>query len=74
MSVVDFCFFVAEHDDHHLAAAAEIAAAAAAMPACAIDLANAVDQALPALRALGDDVTGRRPAPGSGRRGRSSAT
>ena len=64
MSVVDFCFFVAEHDDHHLAAAAEIAEAAAAMPGCAIDLANAVDQALPRLRAVGDDVSGRRPAPG----------
>ena len=64
MSVVDLCFFVAEHDDHHLATAAEIAAAAGAMPACAIDLANAVDQALPGLRALGDDVTGRRPAAG----------
>jgi uncharacterized damage-inducible protein DinB len=64
MSVVDLCFFVAEHDNHHLAAANEIVAAAAAMPACAIDLANAVDQALPALRALGDDVTGRRPVPG----------
>ena len=64
MSVVDLCFFVAEHDDHHLATAAEIAAAAGAMPACAIDLANAVGQALPGLRALGDDVTGRRPAAG----------
>jgi uncharacterized damage-inducible protein DinB len=64
MSVVDFCFFVAEHDDHHLAAAAEIAEGAAAMPACAIDLANAVDQALPELRALEDDASGRRPAPG----------
>jgi len=64
MSVVDLSFFVAEHDDHHLATAAEIAAAAGAMPACAIDLANAVDQALPGLRALGDDVTGRRPAAG----------
>jgi uncharacterized damage-inducible protein DinB len=64
MSVVDFCFFVAEHDDHHLAAAAEIAEAAAAMPGCAIDLANAVDQALPRLRAVGEDVSGRRPAPG----------
>jgi uncharacterized damage-inducible protein DinB len=64
MSAVDLCFFVAEHDDHHLAAAAGIAEAAAGMPACAIDLANAVDQALPGLRALGDDVSGRRPAPG----------
>jgi hypothetical protein len=25
MSVVDLCFFVAEHDDHHLGAIAEIA-------------------------------------------------
>jgi len=64
MSVVDFCFFVAEHDDHHLSAAAGIAEAAAAMPACAIDLGNAVDRALPRLRALGDDGSGRRPAPG----------
>jgi uncharacterized damage-inducible protein DinB len=64
MSVVDQCFFVAEHDDHHLAAAAEIVAAAERMPACAIDLANAVEQALPGLRALGDDASGRRPAPG----------
>jgi uncharacterized damage-inducible protein DinB len=64
MSAVDLCFFVAEHDDHHLAAAAEIVAAARALPACAIDLANAVDQMLPGLRALGDDVSGRRPAQG----------
>jgi uncharacterized damage-inducible protein DinB len=64
MSVVDLCFFVAEHDDHHLAAAAGIAELAEAMPPCAIDLANAIDQALPGLRAVADDASGRRPAPG----------
>jgi hypothetical protein len=65
MSVVDFCFFVAEHDDHHLDAAGGIARAAAAMPACAVELSNAVDAALPALRALGDEESRRRPAPGT---------
>ena len=64
MSAVDLCFFVAEHDDHHLATAAELAAAAASMPACAIDLANAVEDALPRLRAVSDDASSRHPAPG----------
>ena len=64
MSAVDLCFFVAEHDDHHLAAAAEIVAAATAMPACSVDLANAVEDAVIRLRDLPDDRTTRRPAPG----------
>jgi uncharacterized damage-inducible protein DinB len=64
MSVVDLCHFVAEHDDHHLAAATAIAAAASVMPDCAVDLANAVEGALPRLRAIEDDAHGRRPADG----------
>ena len=64
MSAVDLCYFVAEHDDHHLGAAGEIAAAAGAMPGCALDLANAVDAALPRLQRLGDDASTRRPGPG----------
>jgi uncharacterized damage-inducible protein DinB len=65
MSVVDLCFFVAEHDDHHLAVAREIVAAARDMPACALDLSNAVDDALLRLRDCGDESTARRPAPGT---------
>ena len=64
MSAVDLCYFVAEHDDHHLAAAAEIAAMAAGMPDCALDLVNAVEGAMPWLQRLGDEETTRRPAPG----------
>jgi uncharacterized damage-inducible protein DinB len=64
MSAVDLCFFVAEHDDHHLAAMAGITSAVEAMPGCAVDLANTVEEALPLLRRLGDDVNGRQAAPG----------
>jgi uncharacterized damage-inducible protein DinB len=64
MSAVDLCFFVAEHDDHHLGTAAEIAAAVSAMPPCALDLANTVEEGLYRLRGLGDEISARRPAPG----------
>lgn len=64
MSVVDLCFFVAEHDDHHLATIREIAQALASMPLCAVELLNAVDRAEPALWALDDAVTVFRPAAG----------
>jgi uncharacterized damage-inducible protein DinB len=64
MSAVDLCFFVAEHDDHHLAAAAEIVASARDLPDCALDLAKAVDDALPRLHARAEDGTTLRPAPG----------
>lgn len=63
MSAVDLCFFVAEHDDHHLGTAAEIAAAVREMPPCALDLANTVEESLHRLRGLGDEVNARRPAP-----------
>jgi uncharacterized damage-inducible protein DinB len=64
MSVVDFCAFIAEHDDHHLAAAVAISEETARMPACALDLTNAVDAALPRLQAIDEAATLRRPAPG----------
>ena len=64
MSAVDLCYFVAEHDDHHLGTAAEIAAAVSALPPCAIDLANTVEEWLPRLRALGDEINAKHPAPG----------
>jgi len=64
MSAVDLCFFVAEHDDHHLDAAGEIARRAAAMPACALDLANAVEEALPQLRGIEDEASRLHPAAG----------
>jgi uncharacterized damage-inducible protein DinB len=64
MSAVDLCFFVAEHDDHHLGTAAEIAAAVSAMPPCALDLANTVEAWLHRLRGLDGDDSGKRPAPG----------
>ena len=64
MSAVDLCYFVAEHDDHHLGIVAEIVAATTAMPDCALDLVNAIDTAVPRLQRLSDDATTRRPAPG----------
>lgn len=64
MSVVDLCFFVAEHDDHHLATIAEIAATLDAMPVYAVDLLNIIDRALPQLTALDANRTAVRPAPG----------
>ena len=64
MSVVDLCYFVAEHDDHHLDTAAGIAARLATIPQCAIDLVNAVDAAEPRLRQMDQESTLARPAPG----------
>jgi uncharacterized damage-inducible protein DinB len=64
MSVVDLCYFVAEHDDHHLAAMQEIAAGFGRWPACALALLAAVDRAQPWLQALDNERSTRRPAMG----------
>ena len=64
MSVVDLCFFVAEHDDHHLATIDTIAQALAAMPDYALELLETVAHGEAALAALHDDISRRRPAPG----------
>ena len=64
MSVVDLCFFVAEHDDHHLGTIARLTAALSAVPAYSLDLANTVDRAEPRLLALAAEQTAERPAPG----------
>ena len=64
MSVVDHCFFVAEHDDHHLATIEAIARALAGMPEYAMELLETVAEAEPMLRALDDDTNQRRPASG----------
>ena len=64
MSVVDWCFFVAEHDDHHLAAIGELSATLATVPICALELTNTVDRVLPRLAAMDTDRTSAHPAPG----------
>ena len=64
MSVVDLCYFVAEHDDHHLAAMTEIAARLGAWPECAVRLAADVDEACSWLLTLDDDRTAERPGGG----------
>jgi len=64
MSVVDLCFFVAEHDDHHLRAIAEIVRAHVSDPLYALDLVNAIDASAPRLMAMDDAATSRRPSPG----------
>ena len=64
MSVVDHCFFVAEHDDHHLATIDAIARTLAAVPDYAFELLEAVADAGAAWQALDDEASERRPAPG----------
>lgn len=64
MSVVDLCFFVAEHDDHHLLTIEDIARTVAAFPEYALDLLNVVERAAPALLAFDDETARRRPSPG----------
>jgi uncharacterized damage-inducible protein DinB len=64
MSVVDLCYFVAEHDDHHLAVMKTIADRIGDWPACAVGLLGAVEAARPWLMGLDDERTARRPAPG----------
>jgi len=64
MSVVDLCFFVAEHDDHHLATVAGIAAGLAPVPVYAVDLVNTIDAVESRLLAAGDGETAVRPAAG----------
>jgi uncharacterized damage-inducible protein DinB len=64
MSVVDLCYFVAEHDDHHLAAMKEIGGRLGSWPACALALIDAVESARPWLQALDEDCTAQRPGAG----------
>jgi hypothetical protein len=64
MSVVDWCFFVAEHDDHHLNTIAELSTSFRAIPVYALDLLNTVERAVPRLSAIDDERTSARPAPG----------
>jgi DinB superfamily len=64
MSVVDLCYFVAEHDDHHLAAMRDIAASIGTWPECAVKLLAAVDVARPWLLELNDERTAERPGVG----------
>ena len=63
MSVVDLCFFVAEHDDHHLDTIAEIATALSAAPVYALDLMNTVEAVVPRLVAMEDERTTAKPSP-----------
>ena len=62
MSVVDLCFFVAEHDDHHVATIEALAASYGGAPVYALDLLNAVADATPRLLAMDAGDTSRRPA------------
>jgi hypothetical protein len=64
MTVVDLAFFVAEHDDHHLAAIARARDGLLALPAYARELLTTVDRVAPRLAAMEEADTGRRPAPG----------
>jgi uncharacterized damage-inducible protein DinB len=64
MTPVDLCFFVAEHDDHHLSAIARIRDGLTSLPPYALELLLTVDRAAPRLAALEDDAAARRPAPG----------
>jgi hypothetical protein len=64
MSVVDLCYFVAEHDDHHLRTIEDIAQTLPAFPDYALDLLNVVERAAPALLAFDDETARRRPSPG----------
>jgi uncharacterized damage-inducible protein DinB len=64
MSVVDLGFFVAEHDDHHIATIDQIARSLAGAPEYALDLANTIDRVEPVLRSFSDERTAARPAPG----------
>ena len=64
MSVVDLCYFVAEHDDHHLDTMAGIAVSLAAAPIYALELVHDVERAVPRLLAMDDRRTTERPAPG----------
>lgn len=65
MSVVDLCFFVAEHDDHHLATIDALSRALAAMPDYALELLVTIDRAEIRLRAMDEERTRARPAPGN---------
>lgn len=64
MSVVDLCFFVAEHDDHHLGTIAEVTAAGRGTPLYALDLLNTIEATVPRLLDMDDERPSRRPAPG----------
>jgi uncharacterized damage-inducible protein DinB len=58
MSVVDLCFFVAEHDDHHLATIDVLAQTLGAMPEYAVELLVTIDRAEPRLRAIDEARSG----------------
>lgn len=64
MSVVDLCFFVAEHDDHHLQTIMEISKGFAAFPDYALDLIRTIDRSVPALLAIDEGSARKHPAPG----------
>lgn len=64
MSVVDLAFFVAEHDDHHLAIIDGLSRGLSAMPEYALELLNTIDPAEQALRMLEEERTKQRPAAG----------
>jgi uncharacterized damage-inducible protein DinB len=64
MSAVDLCFFVAEHDDHHLLAMQETAARFDGYPSYALDLLNTLERAVPRLLALDEPASAARPGAG----------
>jgi DinB superfamily len=63
MTVVDWCFFVAEHDDHHLNSIAALSSALRAAPVYALDLMNTIEREEPRLAAIDAGRTSRHPAP-----------
>jgi hypothetical protein len=63
MTVVDWCFFVAEHDDHHLNTIAEISSGLSAVPVYALDLLNTIERDEPRLAAMDAGRSSMRPAP-----------
>ena len=64
MSVVDLCYFVAEHDDHHLGTIAQLAASLSAAPVYSLELVNTIERTVPLLLALPELQTADRSAPG----------
>ena len=64
MSVVDLCFFVAEHDDHHLATIDAIARSLERMPEYALELLDSITRGEAVLRTIDDEASRARPAPG----------
>jgi uncharacterized damage-inducible protein DinB len=64
MSVLDLCFFVAEHDDHHLQTMTALATTLREMPVYALELVNTIDAALPRLKAIDGESASVQPRPG----------